>query len=594
MGVLALGCSPEADCYGEGRAPRVAPRVDAGDEARPREAAGGAAVGERRAGGDGRGGEGGGQGLAGSRASAVAKGPAQGEGGAKGSGEGVLETGGEVRDTTGALGGEARDTTGARRGEVRDATGALGGEARDATGARRDGTGGLGEERDATGRLLGTVAPAGVEGGARVDARGDRREACLRRNARAPRRYAGVVRALCADHHNLGGVAAAVVVAERGAIRLVATAGEECAGGRAVSGSTVFRVGSLTKAVTAGLALTFVDEAALELDASIARVVPELAEGVDDRAAAITLRHLLAHTSGLPDRPPRPGDDVDGGWLRDLGEFPLWAAPGEVWSYSNSGYGVAGLALERVGGAPYRDLVEARLLAPLGLGVGGGREGCGRAPAEGAWTVPAGGLALTGPAMVELALGLSSPVGSPISLAGQEEWRTPVAATGEHPGESYALGMRTRALGEGEVLLVHLGNTGDASAELLVAPARGFAALVVGDGAEPLRATGLAVLRDLLGAEPMTPAQALPAFRYAGRYWPPEWEEPLVVRAGGGSLAIESGVLGLADVRLEALGDHRFRAVGRPELGAFTFLFGEDKRVPGYVRTRLLVAERID
>ena len=76
---------------------------------------------------------------------------------------------------------------------------------------------------------------------------GDRRAQCLQRNADAPPRYARIVQAFCAEHHNLEGIGASLAIAEDGELRLVATAGESCLGGQAVRESTRFRVGSVTK-----------------------------------------------------------------------------------------------------------------------------------------------------------------------------------------------------------------------------------------------------------------------------------------------------------------------------------------------------------
>ena len=193
----------------------------------------------------------------------------------------------------------------------------------------------------------------------------DRRAACMERNAGAPTRYRGVVRALCAEHVNLGGVGASVAIAEGGALRFVATAGQRCAGGAAVTAETGFRVGSLTKLVTAALALTEVDAGRMALDGELVTWLPELLAWDDRRAERISLRALLTHSSGLGELQPwaAPGDE----WIDGLGERRLATAPGELWSYSNAGYALVGAALERGTGERFAGLAAARVLRPLGL-----------------------------------------------------------------------------------------------------------------------------------------------------------------------------------------------------------------------------------
>jgi CubicO group peptidase (beta-lactamase class C family) len=94
----------------------------------------------------------------------------------------------------------------------------------------------------------------------------DRRAACLASNAGAPARYARIVQAFCAEHHNLEVVGASLAIAEGGALTLVASAGRSCLEGHAVTAATRFRIGSITKLLTAALVLRLVDAGQLRLD----------------------------------------------------------------------------------------------------------------------------------------------------------------------------------------------------------------------------------------------------------------------------------------------------------------------------------------
>ena len=116
----------------------------------------------------------------------------------------------------------------------------------------------------------------------------------------------------------------------------------------------LFHVGSITKMITSLAAWSLVDEGKLSPDARLSELMPEISIRGGD---AITLQHLLNHVSGLPNGAPL---FVDGG---------LWtgSAPGSYWAYSNLGYRIAGRVIERVDGRLFPEMLEARVLRPLGM-----------------------------------------------------------------------------------------------------------------------------------------------------------------------------------------------------------------------------------
>ncbi|MEO7664937.1 MAG: serine hydrolase domain-containing protein, partial [Candidatus Limnocylindrales bacterium] len=136
---------------------------------------------------------------------------------------------------------------------------------------------------------------------------------------------------------------------------------------------SVFRIASMTKSFTAATVLSLRDEGRLALEDPIGRHVPELAKlrGPTADSPSITIRHLLTMSAGLATDDPW-GDRQQG---LDLGAFtellrgPLTFAwtPGTRFEYSNLGYGILGRLIANVAGAEYRDVVRARLLAPLGM-----------------------------------------------------------------------------------------------------------------------------------------------------------------------------------------------------------------------------------
>jgi CubicO group peptidase (beta-lactamase class C family) len=134
--------------------------------------------------------------------------------------------------------------------------------------------------------------------------------------------------------------------------------------------ATKFRIGSITKQFTAALILLLEEDGKLTLQDPLGRHVA----GVPASWKGITLFHLLTHTSGirnftaLPDyrvrqvQPSSPAETLE----RLRGE-PLDFPPGSQFRYSNSGYLMLGHVIERVTGRPYAEVLQARILTPVGM-----------------------------------------------------------------------------------------------------------------------------------------------------------------------------------------------------------------------------------
>jgi CubicO group peptidase (beta-lactamase class C family) len=136
---------------------------------------------------------------------------------------------------------------------------------------------------------------------------------------------------------------------------------------------TVYRVGSITKVFTATMLMQLRDAGKLQLDDPIEKYLPEFK--VKSRfpdARPITFRQVAAHYSGLPTEAPLPytyrrvtrfpSTEELIASLKDT-ELPVPAMT--EFRYSNLGYNILGLALERVAAEPYAGYVERRILAPL-------------------------------------------------------------------------------------------------------------------------------------------------------------------------------------------------------------------------------------
>lgn len=139
--------------------------------------------------------------------------------------------------------------------------------------------------------------------------------------------------------------------------------------GTAAGPQTNYRLASLSKQFTAAAILLLLQDGKLTLDDPARRWLPWL----PPETGAITLRHLLTHTSGLIDYEdlmvePYTGQIHDAGVLALLAqEHRLYFAPGTAYRYSNSAYALLSLIVERASGTDYPGFLQARIFQPLGM-----------------------------------------------------------------------------------------------------------------------------------------------------------------------------------------------------------------------------------
>lgn len=131
---------------------------------------------------------------------------------------------------------------------------------------------------------------------------------------------------------------------------------------------TVYEIGSISKHFTAEAILLLAEEGKLKLDDPFSKYLSEAPEAWKP----ITLRHILAHTSGLKDweaanvlsyRREYTADE----FIKLMSPFPLDFVPGEKWAYSNTGYPLLGLVIERASGQPFEAFMTERIFKPLGM-----------------------------------------------------------------------------------------------------------------------------------------------------------------------------------------------------------------------------------
>lgn len=132
---------------------------------------------------------------------------------------------------------------------------------------------------------------------------------------------------------------------------------------------TKFRIGSITKQFTASAIMILQQEGLLSVHDPISKYLPDYPQG--DK---ITIHHLLTHTSGIPNYTEFPDFDnfsKNKHSLEDIvnyfKHYPLNFLPGENWSYSNSGYAVLGLIIEKISDMDYEEFIQKRIFQDANL-----------------------------------------------------------------------------------------------------------------------------------------------------------------------------------------------------------------------------------
>jgi CubicO group peptidase (beta-lactamase class C family) len=135
-----------------------------------------------------------------------------------------------------------------------------------------------------------------------------------------------------------------------------------------MTGDAPVPVGSITKVVTAAAVMALVDDDDLEPDEPLAEPVPELRALPSPLAERLTLRHVLSHTGGLPCDPVDTRAVTARGHVLDSCRAlrPL-SDPGDVFSYSNIGYLLAGHAITTITGMSWWEAVRTLVLDPFGV-----------------------------------------------------------------------------------------------------------------------------------------------------------------------------------------------------------------------------------
>lgn len=169
-----------------------------------------------------------------------------------------------------------------------------------------------------------------------------------------------------------GGVGLSIAVARHGEILLAKGYGKADAEFDVPANEqTMFRIGSVTKQFTAALVMRLVEQKKLALDDEFAKYVPDFPL----QGRKVTIEQLLEHVSGIKSY-TEIGEAWQKAWPLELTHSELLAfvkdapfdfEPGTDWHYSNTGYYLLGMVIEKVTSKSYAEVLQTELCAPLGL-----------------------------------------------------------------------------------------------------------------------------------------------------------------------------------------------------------------------------------
>lgn len=365
--------------------------------------------------------------------------------------------------------------------------------------------------------------------------------------------------------------------------------------GTRITPETVFESGSVAKQFTAFALLLLEQDGRLSLDDDVRRHLPEL----PDFGSPITLRHMLTHTSGLREQwsllalaGNPPGTQVHSlATVLDLvrRQRGLNFAPGAEHVYTNTGYTLAALVVERASGRSFGQFTEERIFRPLGMARTRWRDDFrrvvpGRASAYSAAqgvfqedmpftnVVGNGGMLTTVGDLMRWNAFLDSPSALPGGAGLVRALQAPGRLADGRP-ILYALGLDLDSI-TGAPLVSHSGSTGGYQTWLGRVPSRGVSVAVLCNtsGVNPNRlgeqVTSLLLPPSSRVAAPVgSPAPGRPVSpaelaRYAGTFWDAASGIMLRTALLDGGLVLH----GARPIPLAALGGGRFRLPNGPEL----------------------------
>lgn len=269
-----------------------------------------------------------------------------------------------------------------------------------------------------------------------------------------------------------------------------------------VTPETVFPIASISKTTVATAIMRLVERGRVALDAPVREYVADFRLADEEAAREVRVGHLLTHTPGwegqlgTPDRGSRTLEE----FTRGLADLPQLARPGEVWSYNNAGFGVAGRVIEVVTGSTIGEALADLVFEPLRLphaftdtGTAmtyrfaaphrdEGGDTVVRRPFSLPANVPAGGAAMSAESLIRYAHlhlglpvpGVDEPILTPDSVAVMRTARLTKRPTTDEMGAGWHL----RTL-DGVLTAAHGGTLGGHCLHVQLVPERAFAFVIL-------------------------------------------------------------------------------------------------------------------
>jgi len=174
--------------------------------------------------------------------------------------------------------------------------------------------------------------------------------------------------------HDLRIPGAALGIVKDGEVVHLQTFGSASKDEGAVTVTTPFKIGSMSKSFTALAVMQLVEAGKIQLDAPVQQYLPEFRVADPEASKRITVRHLLNQVSGIPTSAGMnyvfrtdTGEDALEREVARSKNVKLTHEPGTTFQYSNRNYTTLGLLIKVVSGQSYEDYVQAHVLQPLGM-----------------------------------------------------------------------------------------------------------------------------------------------------------------------------------------------------------------------------------
>ncbi|KXY70828.1 penicillin-binding protein [Bacillus anthracis] len=332
---------------------------------------------------------------------------------------------------------------------------------------------------------------------------------------------------------------AAVAIVHNKEVFFTKTMGVTGESEKKVTSKTPFAIGSISKSLTALAIVKLIEDKKIKLEDPVQRYLPWFKLKNPQISSAITIQHLLTHTSGistyeglsLSDKQSKSSTALKENVMK-LSNVKVTALPSEKYQYSNANYMILGALIEEVTNETYSSYMEKHVFQPLNMnGAAASKENAyekGYLTGYQSWFgiprksvvsydnagAPYGYITANLEDMIQYIMFLNRPEDA--QLLKQENmhlYLSPLYKKNSEKG--YGFGLRTTNINESETMIWHSGSTPDARAELFNLNESGWGGVILTNKNHVLEETALSVLKKgiisiLNGEEPVDIPKNIP------------------------------------------------------------------------------------